>query len=152
MVSVSVPFPLDEGFLRRECPHCERQFKWHAGPPDDRPDEAVDPDVYWCPYCGETALPDSWWTPAQLDFAAQSLAGPAVREIAGELRDATRRASGLIKFAVEYEEGEPPHALHEPPDMVIVQSPCHPWEPLKIAEDWHQPVHCLVCGTRFAVE
>jgi hypothetical protein len=28
--------------------------------------------------------------------------------------------------------------------MIIVLSPCHPWEPIKIMEDWGEPVHCLV--------
>ena len=32
-IRLSVPFPLDsEGFLRRECPSCRREFKWlHQG-------------------------------------------------------------------------------------------------------------------------
>jgi hypothetical protein len=148
---LSVPFPLDQGFLRRECPHCEREFKWHHGPTDDRPQDAVDPDVYWCPYCGEPAPPDEWWTPVQLEFATQSLAGPAMQEIATELQQALKSASGFVKTSVEYDEVEAPDALHEPADMVIVQSPCHPWEPVKIAEDWSQPIHCLHCGAPYAL-
>lgn len=147
-----MPFPLDHGFLRRECPHCEREFKWHHGPTDDRPQDALDPDVYWCPYCGEPAPLDEWWTRVQLEFATQSLAGPAMQEIANELQQALKSASGFVKTSVEYDEVEAPDALHEPADMVIVQSPCHPWEPVKVAEDWRQPVHCLVCGAPFALE
>jgi hypothetical protein len=36
--------------------------------------------------------------------------------------------------------------------MLIVQSPCHPWEPIKIEEFWSGPIHCLVCGIQFAIE
>ena len=33
---MEVSFPLDsDGFIRRECPHCEREFKWHHGPANE---------------------------------------------------------------------------------------------------------------------
>ncbi len=151
-MSYSVPLPLDEGFLRRECPHCERQFKWHHGPTDERPEDAADPEVYWCPYCGETAPPDHWWTSEQLEFAQASIAGPAIRDIADEFNSSLGgQRNSFIKMSMSYDEPEPPSALHEAPDMVIVLSPCHPWEPIKIAEDWSGPVYCLVCGSAFAI-
>lgn len=35
-IKVSVPIPRDaDGFIRRECPHCIRQFKWHDGPANE---------------------------------------------------------------------------------------------------------------------
>lgn len=150
-MSYSIPFPLDDGFLRRECPACERQFKWHHGPTDEHPADAVDPDVYWCPYCGETAVPDQWWTREQAEYAAASVAGPALREMADELHRSVGQ-SGFLKISVSGDEPEPPSALQEPADMVAVQPPCHPWEPIKIAEDWPGPVHCLICGRRFAID
>lgn len=152
MTSESMSLPLDSGYLRRECPHCERQFKWHHGPTDDRPDDADEPSVYTCPYCGETAPPDAWWTPEQLELARQTMVGPALRHIADELRDATRRSGGFLTFDIKEDDPEPPTALHEPADMVVVTSPCHPWEPFKIADDWREPIHCLVCGDLFALE
>jgi hypothetical protein len=36
-VDLSVSMPLDEGFLRRECRGCSRQFKWFHGSTDERP-------------------------------------------------------------------------------------------------------------------
>lgn len=45
----------------------------------------------------------------------------------------------------------PPIPLVEPSDMQEVQSPCHFWEPVKIADDWQEPIHCLVCGTKYVV-
>lgn len=150
-MSYSMTLPLDDGFLRRECPSCERQFKWHHGPTEDRPEDAIEPDVYWCPYCGETAPPDQWWTVDQLEFAKAGIAGPVMRDVADEFNKSTgRQRNSLIKVSMTHDDPEPPSAIHEPPDMVAVQSPCHPWEPIKVAEDWSESVHCLVCGDRFA--
>ncbi len=39
----------------------------------------------------------------------------------------------------------------EPLDMIIVASPCHKWEPVKIPEDHVGIVHCLICGEAFAI-
>jgi len=46
---------------------------------------------------------------------------------------------------------ELPLPLHEPEDMMIVQSPCHPWEPMKVEELWSKPKHCLIYGSQFAI-
>lgn len=146
--------PLDEGFLRRECPQCARQFKWHEGPADDRPEDAVDLDIYFCPYCGETAPPDHWWTTEQLEHARQLAFGMASREIGNALKEVSKKRSkkSLVQFKVKQGNRPPtPNALQEPHDMLTVQSPCHPWEPIKIIEGWNAPLHCLICGERFAI-
>src|SRR4051812_31624365 len=66
--STSVPVPLDsEGFLRRECPTCEREFKWL--PSDDS--EPVEPGGYYCPYCGIQAPVEHWLTKPQAEFARE---------------------------------------------------------------------------------
>jgi hypothetical protein len=44
-----------------------------------------------------------------------------------------------------------PMALTELDDMVIVTSPCHSYEPIKVPEDMPGTVHCLVCGEAFAI-
>lgn len=152
MSSYSVSLPLDGGFLRRECPTCERQLKWHDGPTDDRPAGADEPPVYFCPYCGETGLPDEWWTPAQLDYMEQAVMGPAMGEIVDEFTKALGdQRNSMIQVSMSYDEPEPPVTLQEPSDMVEVQSPCHPWEPFKVDEDWTGSLHCLICGQPFAV-
>jgi len=137
--------PLDEGFLRRACPSCQREFKWHYGPTDDRPASFVDPPVYFCPYCGNSAPPDQWWTEGQREHALQ-VTGSHAGEIIRELLDDS-------PFIVRSSDDgpEPPSPLIEPHDMVTVQSPCHPWEPIKVLEDWNDPLHCLLCGLPFAV-
>lgn len=128
---------------------CERQFKWFYGATETRPEDAADPDVYHCPYCGETAPPDHWWTREQLDYIQLDAAGAISEAIGRELKKAFRGVKGL-KFQTRpsgLAAGAP--AISEPADLVIVEPPCHPWEPLKVAEDWEDPLHCLVCGNTF---
>jgi hypothetical protein len=87
-----------------------------------------------------------------LDHAQQLLMRLASREIGDAFEDMTRRqpSSSLISFKFKRgEDPKPPLALHEPDDMVVVQSPCHEWEPVKVFDDWDQALHCLVCGGLF---
>lgn len=151
---MSATFPLDNGYLRRECPSCLRQFKWHHGPTVDRPASAIDPDVYFCPYCGESAPPQHWWTNEQLQYARGLLAGPAMNMVADSIDDMLRRLPKTGLLAIELQrpaEPEPPPALHEPTDMALLQPPCHPWEPFKVEDEWTGALHCILCGERFAV-
>lgn len=60
---------------------------------------------------------------------------------------------GMIEFKFSgIDAGEPPLPLHEPNDMLVVASPCHPWEPLKVDEASTKSLRCLICGAEFAVE
>jgi hypothetical protein len=43
-------------------------------------------------------------------------------------------------------QAEDPEPLTEDDDMRRIDFACHPSEPLKLLDDWRQPVHCLVCG------
>ena len=46
-----VSLPLDsDGFLRRECPHCMQEFKWHHGPANEEAETANEPAA-----CGSDA-------------------------------------------------------------------------------------------------
>jgi hypothetical protein len=155
-VEIPVELPLDDGFLRRECPRCEQQFKWHVGPTEDAPADQVAPTVYFCPYCGEPAALDQWWTPDQLEYTRGMIAQPVMDMLAEQLGDAFKPLNsprGLISVSTEvtHDEVGEPSSLHEPSDMQIVESPCHPWEPVKVPEGWAEPLHCLVCGTEFAL-
>lgn len=152
--SVPVSVPLDaDGFLRRECPNCEEEFKWFSHAEGDPDAEQV--DQYFCPRCGQGAGLDSWWTPAQLDYASGA-AAPAVDDfINAALDDVFKGFKSSKHFKVtrtgRYSSETPtPEPLHEPNDMVIVEPPCHPSEPVKVPEDATGRVHCLVCGSAFA--
>lgn len=139
--STSMEVPLDSnGFLRRQCPTCERELKWLAG--DDR-DEDVEPEVpdggYYCPYCAIQAPPDAWFTEAQIAQAQAVL----IREVVHpEMKKYERRG-----FKVELNSPDEPASPTESDDMRRVDFGCHADAPVKVLDDWDGPVHCPMCGT-----
>jgi len=144
MTEMSIPVPLDDdGFLRRACPSCEREFKW-------LPSEGVSTTVetetqdYFCPYCGSQAKPDAWFTGAQLEHVRAVALGHATTEISKSLMRAARTSK-----AMTFKPGrsETPAAPTESNDMRRVDFDCHPSEPIKISEDWSAPIHCLICNS-----
>lgn len=154
-MDLSISLPLDsDGFLRRECPNCVRQFKWHHGPANEEAELHADPVAYTCPLCGQSAGPDSWWTQEQLDLV-QGIATPmALQVVQDELESALmtlRSKSFSIKVDSRSAVPKEPMPLTEPDDMLIITSPCHAYEPVKVPEDTLGPFHCLVCGAPFAV-
>lgn len=161
MTEIPMSLPLDEdGFLRRECPNCERQFKWWPTPTSEEiSDEAEEtqeaPEAYFCPYCHEPAPLDAWWTKEQLEYAQQlavaEALGPQLRLMKNDLERGNRRSKG-ISFEMSDSALSRPEPLVEADDMVRVDMPCHPEEPLKVGEDWEQEVACLVCGIRYLVD
>lgn len=155
MDEIEVSLPLDaDGFLRRECPHCVRQFKWHHGPANEESEQHEDPLAYHCPFCGQPAGGESWWTQEQLDYM-QGVAAPRMAQmVARELDQAFKSVkSDFIRFerTGNFETPDTPMPLVEPDDMVIVTSPCHAYEPVKVPEDHTGTLYCLICGTPYAV-
>lgn len=149
---MSFTVPLDaDGFLRRKCPNCKQEFKWYSGRAAGTPDDWADPPVYWCPLCGETAQHGAWWTPAQLEYGMASAAPEIQDQAVEELRRGLGGNRGFLRFEVTPGDRPPtPDPLAEPDDMVIVEPPCHPWEPLKVPEDGRTRFHCLACGQEFS--
>ncbi|MEV6165950.1 hypothetical protein AB0L71_29360 [Streptomyces sp. NPDC052052] len=147
--------PLDhDGFVRRECPHCISQFKWHHGPANEEAEQQPSPAAYYCPLCGQPAGLGSWWTQEQIDYTRGVIAPAAARVVEDELKNAFKRTrSKYVKVSVRSGMESPavPSPLTEPDDMVIVTSPCHSYEPVKVHEETSGPYHCLVCGQAFAV-
>lgn len=149
---VQISIPLDsDGFLRRECPHCMRQFKWHDGPANEEAEQHASPAAYSCPLCGTPAAEDSWFTPEQIDLIEKSVAPLALNTVQDEL-DATFRGMKGVEYkrgnAESFDTADP---LVEPDDMTIVASPCHNYEPIKVPMDHADPLYCLICGSAFAV-
>ncbi len=133
-MELEIPIPRDQdGFVRRQCPRCERVFKWRVS--DDERDNPRNRTENFCPYCGIASPTDEFWTNEQVE-ALQSAAG-----------DAALRDLALRGFKVSMTPPPPP--LVEPNDMDTVASPCHPTEPVKIIESWDGPIYCLVCGLLF---
>lgn len=143
--SISVPIELDgDGFLRRACPSCEREFKWL--PSDDS--EPMRTGGYHCPYCGKQADADSWFTNAQLEYLEANAASEFGGELLDRLGESVQRineGSDFVRASLETDLPTPVKP-REPADMLRCDFECHPKEPVKIAERWRGPVHCLICG------
>lgn len=143
-MEISVPLPLDsDGFLRRECPKCSREFKWHYGPTDARPKDFNDPPVYNCPLCGKASEPSDFLTEDQVDFATGYAMLPAMQELEAEMK-----TSGL---GFKIESVDAPDSLVGPDDMMMIAPPCHEWEPVKVPEESTAPYYCLICGEAYAI-
>ncbi|MCA1645356.1 MAG: hypothetical protein LC797_07780 [Chloroflexi bacterium] len=71
---------------------------------------------------------------------------PELRKIQRRL-EGLNRQSGLVRFSASIEAGEQANdvRLDEVDDMRRVNFECHD-EPVKVLDDWNDPVHCLVCG------
>ena len=154
-MEIGYELPLDaDGFLRRKCPHCEQEFKWHHGPTEDAPSDFVYGDVYWCPRCGRAAALDQWFTQAQIDHQL-AVVKAALPDVLGEALRSTSGSSSRsgITFSAKPSADRPsePDPLVEPDDMDVIASPCHPWEPVKVPADAATPVYCLLCGEAYAV-
>lgn len=144
--TITISLPLDsDGFLRRACENCNREFKWLHNP-DGEQAEAL----YHCPYCGQPG--DEWATQEQQEYMqAMALSSPKVQHAVGELHDAAmslNQASSFLGLHVTFEGFSPdePEPLQEPDDMQAITPTCHPAEPIKILEDWTGSTHCLICG------
>jgi len=131
--SFAMSIPLDaNGFLRRQCPTCEREFKWlHTSDPDQA--VPVLDGGYFCPYCGVQAPTNAWLTQAQVALAVNTVATEGVGPL-------------LAGTGFKYEPPDKLDPLTEGDDMKRVDFQCHPTEPVKIVDDWSRSVHCLICG------
>lgn len=150
-IRVPVSLPLDsDGFLRRACPNCEREFKWFSHAEGDLDAEPV--TQYFCPLCGEPSGLDSWWTLSQIRYIHAS-AGGAIGQVVQDtvsnlfkgLKGFTYKANSSFSLDIET-----PDPLVELDDMILIEPPCHPNEPLKVPANATDRVHCLICGTAFA--
>lgn len=150
-ISIPVAMPLDsDGFLRRECPTCQQQFKWFSHSEADPDAEPV--DQYFCPLCGVPAGVDCWWTPEQVDYA-QGAAGPEFERLVHDAVDEAFKGFKGLSFKPNrnFTLGIPtPDPLVESNDMVIVEPPCHTNEPIKVPAPVTEHLHCLICGSSFA--
>jgi hypothetical protein len=144
-MEIAISIPLDsDGFVRRACPACEREFKWLY---TDDEDEATRPDArgYCCPYCAVWAQPDQWFTELQVEYIRQAGLGAASEEV-NQIFSQFNRPGSLLKYTPGDRPPTPKELPPEPDDMRRVDFDCHPLDPLKVAEDWDDSIHCLICG------
>jgi hypothetical protein len=171
-IVLDISFPLDDdGFFRRECPLCSREFKVKLTPEEMRSasercthallvdaagtaegnDDGADRDA-WCPYCGQRASLDSWWTQEQLALMRLHMENVMARLVNEHLirpmqRRAGRSSAGPITVTVTANEMQQhePWIAPEPNDMTAVVLPCCQRE-VKVDESWKASVHCFFCG------
>jgi hypothetical protein len=97
---------------------------------------------------------NQWWTDEQVEFMQGLIGNEVMKTAADTLRPAAERinrAKGLIRMTVEVPDVNPPAPLFEPNDMIAVASPCHPLAPIKVYEDWMDPLYCIIDGAAFTV-
>jgi hypothetical protein len=125
-VQLSMSLPLDgDGFLRRECATCEREFKWLPSP--DQLEEgngesraaatdAQPPDAYYCPYCTVTGAGVVYavlsLTVIRMLPVALSMLGTGARRptIAFLGWFGSRGLASIVFAAIVVEEADLPHA------------------------------------------
>ena len=151
---VSVNLPLDaNGFLRRACPSCAREFKWLSAKDDET---GVPSDEVLCPYCGKPSPSGEWFTTEQyeyiksvaIDEAFEKVVQPTLDDLSNSLRQLSRSTGGLLNVSIRSERTSQRQAslVFEPNDMSIVEFTCHPAQQIKVQEEWKEAVYCIVCG------
>jgi len=145
---IPVSLPLDsDGFIRRECPTCERELKWRPTPDDEEGISAPE-GGYFCPYCGVQAPTSAWWTKDQLAAVDAKVHNEVIKPALDDFGSSLQRASSPhLRITSKPVEGTEEPQLTEADDMRRVDFGCHPTEPVKVLDGWDRPVHCLVCGT-----
>lgn len=171
---MNLSFPLDDGgFFRRECPFCRKEFKVLLEKDEladlaqkgmnsfmvEPKEEVTDLDdsgrletEFICPYCGQRATSDSWWTQEQLAYVgvvAKNIMAKMVNEhlIRPLKRTFGRPTPGMVSIRFEGKEMEQqePWISPEVNDMEIFDLPCCQRK-IKTEDDWTGGVHCFFCG------
>ncbi|MEA2066829.1 MAG: hypothetical protein U9O65_07060 [Thermotogota bacterium] len=173
-ISMNLPFPLDDdGFFRRECPFCRKEFKVLLEKEEltdiaqkgidsfmiKPKEEVTDLDEserskieFICPYCGQPASSNSCWTEEQLAYVgivAKNIMAKIVNEnLIRPLKETSQRhSSGMVSIRFEGKEMEQhePWVSPEVNDMEIFDLPCCQRK-IKIEENWQDTVYCFFCG------
>ena len=158
-----IGFPADgQGFVRRECPRCQRQFKTPGGPADgaivqrylakhlqlENCHEVTADDVlFHCVYCGCGARADEWCTPQQrawMERVANALrAQMRFEQLTFAYR--TLRDNPGPTFLAVAPPCDLPQLEYEPDDMRRASFFCCV-EDVKLDARWRRCVCCPRCG------
>ena len=169
MIEKPLSFPLDgDGFFRRECPLCFREFKVRLREDelgelaqrfldhfmveqglqqDDTENGNV--EERFCPYCAQSSPCDDWWTQEQLAYiqvAAKNMMAHIYNEhFARPMMRENRRHQAFIRIDVKEMQQEDEWISPERSDMRLVNLPCCDRQQ-KVADDWGKKVNCFFCG------
>ncbi len=179
MIEMSLPFPLDEdGFLRRECPLCCREFKILLGREElqtfeqksigsfmletqEEEQETGEGDAeaaveFTCPYCGQRSAGGKWWTQEQVAYIGVVVQNNLARIVNEQFvrpmkKSLGRHRSGPVSFRFEGKELEQqePWISPEANDMEVFDLPCCGRQ-IKVEDGWDSTVYCYFCGFPYA--
>ncbi|MDD4981555.1 MAG: hypothetical protein PHS12_02185 [Candidatus Omnitrophica bacterium] len=118
----------------------------------EKPEDKEIESRFFCPYCGQQAQGNNWWTESQLDYirriAENIMAGLINENLIRPLKkDFHKPISGLISISFEGKEIEQKelHIAPETDDMEIFDLPCCNRK-IKIENNKEELVHCFFCG------
>lgn len=132
----------DDGFLPRACPACERQFRW----PEPTSEAVEDAGSYFCPYCGQEAAEQYWFTDAQYEDLVALLSllprhsPPSSMFAATLLALVERHGPDVVPTSNQRDDCYPTYRT--------VTCPCH-GEIWKVEQSWSMPLWCLLTGDMF---
>jgi hypothetical protein len=172
-IKLNLQFPLDDdGFFRRECPFCLKESKIllekeelidlaqkgidsFMVEPEEEIEKINESDTsteFTCPYCGQRATSNKWWTQEQLAYISVIVKNITAQLINENLIKPLKRtfgqpSSGMIsiKFEGNEVEQEEPWISPEVNDMVIFDLPCCNRK-MKYDDDWNKGLNCFFCG------
>lgn len=175
-VLMNISFPLDEDtFFRRECPYCKNEFKIKISDKDknaiiqslldnylskgeSKSDLDKDGDEngeieYYCPYCGQTAEPDKWWTEEQMKYAMIYVKNYANKLINEHLiKEMKKLSNSFIKFEGKELEYQDPWISPEENDMDLFKLSCCN-EEIKLDKDKiKNAFYCVKCGFKHTMK
>jgi hypothetical protein len=149
-----------DGFLRRECPACGRQFScWPEAHELQWTDEpgTLPGLTYYCPYCSLPAGSEQWYTPRQVALveaqAFDLLVGPGLQQLQTALHTMVPSPSEPASEKPPVSPSPEPEPIKDPlPALIHITFPCHQEKPIKIKGNWRQDVTCLCCGTLYPMQ
>lgn len=167
---IKVAFPRDEeGYFRRECPYCIKQFKvlvdeheiqeieqmglssflLNKQEAEKEDDESTVPE-YHCPYCGQVAPEGSWWTQEQLAYLrifAENMVARIMNEslVRPLQRSSSKSGCASVEIKVHQLEETEPWISPEDNDMDGFDLPCC-GKKVKIDSAEITKVTCVYCG------
>ena len=171
IIEIDIDLPLDEqGFLRRECPLCNRQYKIFKSEEERENlireivnynlaernattdnDSSDNIEYLYCPYCLQKAPKEQWWTQEQLSYIRMYVDNIVVKMINDTMDNIARNVNRLNSPYVRMKKPHKKRLQTEPwippeiNDMTVVELPCCNTK-MKIIEEWRDNIACYICG------
>ena len=140
-----------DGFLRRCCPKCGRDFKTEINAADLQrelaaqcrrmgvevgEESSVEPAQLRCPYCAHVAPPSEMHTEETVDYLKRlinrEIVIPQLNRFTSDLEDkfsSRGHSGGMFSISLEFNASRialPPRPIHgpEPPDLIVIDFLC----------------------------